>query len=102
VRSLHQCEAVNLVASPPLLLTNVGGDFRSKYQHHKTVMKPADLCFAKPARGRITLRSSAKYLEQLGVTLDRTDTSEPISSKSSVAASEAIREIAWEKGRRSA
>jgi hypothetical protein len=59
-------------------------------------MKPADLCLAKPARGRITLRTSAKYLEQLRVRLDRTDTSEPIPSKSRVAASEAIREIGWE------
>jgi hypothetical protein len=59
-------------------------------------MKPADLCLARPARGRITLRSSAESLEQLRVRLDRTDTSEPIPSKSRVAASEALREIAWE------
>ena len=59
-------------------------------------MKPADLCLARPTRGRITLRSSAKYLEQLRVRLDPADTSEPIPSKSRVAASEAIREIAWE------
>jgi hypothetical protein len=59
-------------------------------------MKPTDLCLARPARDRITLRSSAKYLEQLRVRLDRADTSEPIPSKSRVAASEAIREIAWE------
>jgi len=63
-------------------------------------MKPADLCLARPARGRITLRSSAKYLEQLRVRLDRPDTSEPIPSKSRVAASEALREIAWENDRR--
>jgi hypothetical protein len=82
---------------PPLLLTNGGGDFRSKYQHNqKTVYEAADLCLARPVRGRITLRSSAEYLEQLGVRLDRTDTSEPIPSKSRVAVSEAIREIAWE------
>jgi hypothetical protein len=65
-------------------------------------MKPADLCLAKPARGRITLRSSAKYLEQLRVRLDRTDTSKPTPSKSRVAASEELREIEWENGRRSA
>jgi hypothetical protein len=59
-------------------------------------MKPADLCLARPDRDRITLRSSAKYLEQLRVGLDRTDTSEPKPSKSRVGASEAIREIAWE------
>ena len=59
-------------------------------------MKPADLCLARRVRDRITLRSSAEYLEQLRVGLDRTDTSEPTPSKSRVAASEAIREIAWE------
>ena len=59
-------------------------------------MKPADLCLARLERDRITLRSSAKYLEQLRVRLDRTDTSEPKPSKSRVAASEAICEIAWE------
>ena len=59
-------------------------------------MKPADLCLARPATGRITLRSSAEYLEQLHVRLDRTNTSEPIPSKSRVAASEGLREIAWE------
>ena len=74
MRSPHQCEAVKLVVFL--------------------------ICLAKPARGRITLRSSAKYLEQLGVRLDRTDTSEPIPSKSSDAASEGLREIAWESDRR--
>ena len=59
-------------------------------------MKPADLCLFRTARGRITLRSSAKYLDQLRVKLDQTDTSKPIPSKSRVAASEGIREIAWE------
>jgi hypothetical protein len=63
-------------------------------------MKPADLCLARPVRDRITLRSSAKYLEQLRVRLDRTDTSEPIPSKSRDAASEGLREIAWENDRR--
>jgi len=90
--SPHQCNAANFV---------VVGDFRGKYQHtNKTVMKPSDLCLVKPARGRITLRSSAKDLEQLRVRLDRTDTSEPIPSKSRVATSEAIREIAWENNGR--
>jgi hypothetical protein len=63
-------------------------------------MKPADLCLARPVRDRITLRSSAEYLEQLRVRLDRTDTSEPIPSKSRVAALEALREISWENDRR--
>ena len=63
-------------------------------------MKPADLCLARPVRGQITLRSSAKYLKQLRVKLDRTDTSEPMPFKSRVAASEGIREIASENDRR--
>ena len=63
-------------------------------------MKPVDLCLARPARGRITLRSSAEYLEQLRVRLDRNDTSELIPSKSRVAALEALREIGWESDAR--
>jgi hypothetical protein len=63
-------------------------------------MEPADLSLARPLRDRITLRSSAEYLEQLRVRLDRTDTSEPIPFKSRDAASEALREIAWENDRR--
>jgi hypothetical protein len=63
--------------------------------HRKTVMNPADLCLVRPVRDQITVRSSAKYLDQLRVKLDRTDTSKPI-PKSRVAALGAIREIAWE------
>ena len=63
-------------------------------------MKPADLCLARPVRDRITLRSSAEYLEQLRVRLDRAETSERIPSKSRVAALEALREISWENDRR--
>ena len=63
-------------------------------------MKPVDLCLARPVRDRITLRSSAEYLEQLRVRLDRTDTSEPIPFKSRDAASEELREIVWESDRR--
>jgi hypothetical protein len=59
-------------------------------------MKATDICLATPVRDRIALRSSAEYLEQLRVRLDRPDTSESIPSKSRVAALEAIREIAWE------
>ena len=62
-------------------------------------MKLVDLCLARRVRDRITLRSSAEYLEQLRVRLDRTDTSEPTPSKSRVAASEGLREIAWESDR---
>ena len=63
-------------------------------------MKLVDLCLARRVRDRITLRSSAEYLEQLRVRLDRTDTSEPTPSKWRVAASEGLREIAWENDRR--
>ena len=60
--------------------------------------KRIQLVFVSPgrARGRITLRSSAEYLEQLGGWLDRTNTSESTPSKSRGAASAGIREIAWE------
>jgi len=68
--------------------------------HHKNIMKPPDLCLVRPGRGRITVRSSAEYLEQLRVRLDRNDTSELIPSKSRVAALEALREIGWESDAR--
>jgi hypothetical protein len=64
-------------------------------------MKPAtlDLCLVMAGVGRISLRSSAKLLDQLRVKIDWADLLEPISSKPSVAASGAIREIAWESDR---
>jgi len=63
-------------------------------------MKPvvSDLCLVRAGIGRITLQSSAEYLDQLRVRIDRTDTSEAIVTKPSVAASGAIGEIAWESG----
>jgi hypothetical protein len=68
---------------------------------NKTVMKPvaAGLCLVRPGVGRITMQSSAEYLDQLRVRIYRTDISEPIPTKASVAASEAIHEIAWESAR---
>ena len=61
-------------------------------------MKPvaADLCFVVAGVGRISLQSSAKLLDQLRVRIDRAELLEPLASKPSVAASEAICEIAWE------
>jgi hypothetical protein len=70
-------------------------NFNTPQEH----MKPTDLCLVRPVRGRITLRSSAEYLDQLRVRLDRKDTSEPIPSKSRVAALEALREIGSESDR---
>ena len=63
-------------------------------------MKPvaSDLSLVRAGIGRITLQSSAEYLDQLRVRIDRTDTSEAIVTKPSVAASGAIGEIAWESG----
>ena len=60
-------------------------------------MKPAaaDLCLVMAGVGRITLQSSAKLLDQLRVRIDWAELLDPIPSKPSVAASEAIREIAW-------
>ena len=60
-------------------------------------MKPAaaDLCLAMAGVGRISLQSSAKLLDQLRVRIDWAELLDPIPSKPSVAASEAIREIAW-------
>jgi hypothetical protein len=61
-------------------------------------MKPiaADLCLVMPGVGRITLQSSAKLLDQLRVRIYLAE----LPSKPSVAASEAMREIAWENDRR--
>ena len=60
-------------------------------------MKPAaaDLCLVMAGVGRISLQSSAKLLDQLRVRIDWAKLLDPIPSKPSVAASEAIREIAW-------
>jgi hypothetical protein len=64
-------------------------------------MKPAavDLCLVLAGVGRISLQSSAKLLDQLRVRIGPAELAEPISSRPSVAASEAIREIAWESDR---
>ncbi len=58
-------------------------------------MKPvaSNLCLVRAGLGRITLQSSAEYLDQLRVRIDRTDTSEAILTKPRDAASEAIHEI---------
>ena len=60
-------------------------------------MKPAaaDLCLVLAGVGRMSLQSSAKLLDQLRVRIDRAELLEPLASKPSVAASEAIRETAW-------
>jgi hypothetical protein len=55
----------------------------------------ADLCLVTAGVGRISLQSSAKLLDQLRVRIDWAELLDPIPSKPSVAASEAIREIAW-------
>jgi hypothetical protein len=62
-------------------------------------MKPAavDICLVLAGVGRISLQSSAKLLDQLSVRIG--ELLEPLASKPSVAASEAIREIAWESDR---
>jgi len=64
-------------------------------------MKPAaaDLCLVMAGVGRINLQSSTKLLDQLGVRIDWAELLEPLASRPSVAASEAIREIAWESDR---
>ena len=64
-------------------------------------MKPAvgDLCLVMAGVGRISLQSSAKLLDQLRARIDRAELLEPLGSRPSVAASEAIREIAWESDR---
>jgi hypothetical protein len=65
-------------------------------------MKPAavDLCLVLAGVGRISLQSSAKLLDQLRVRIGSAKLAEPISSRPSVAASEAIREIASENDQR--
>jgi hypothetical protein len=60
---------------------------------------PADLCLVVAGIGRISLQSSAKLLDQLRVKIGWAKLAEPISSRPRVAASEAIREIAWESDR---
>ena len=57
-------------------------------------MKPvaADLCFVVAGVGRISLQSSAKLLDQLRVRIG--EVLDPLASKPSVVALEAIREIA--------
>ena len=62
-------------------------------------MKPvaADLCLVVAGVGRISLQNSAKLLDQLSVRIG--ELLEPLASKPGVAASEAIREIAWESDR---
>jgi len=64
-------------------------------------MKPAaaDLCLVMAGVGRINLQSSTKLLDQLGVRIDWAKLLEPLAARPSVAASEAIREIAWESDR---
>jgi hypothetical protein len=56
----------------------------------------ADLYLAMSGIGRITLRDSAKFLDQLRITVRRTETSEPVIPKLGAVASETIREIALE------
>ena len=53
-----------------------------------------DLYFAMSGMGRITPRDSAKFLDQLRVTLHRTEISEQVIPKPTAVASETIREIA--------
>jgi hypothetical protein len=64
-------------------------------------MKPAaaDLCLVLDGVGRISLQSSAKLLDQLRVSIGWAELLEPLASKPSVAASVAIREIAWASDR---
>jgi hypothetical protein len=62
-------------------------------------MKPvaADLCLVVAGVGRISLQSSAKLLDQLRVRIG--EVLDPLASRPSVAALEAIREIAWASDR---
>jgi hypothetical protein len=64
-------------------------------------MKPvaADLCLVVAGVGRISLQSSAKLLDQLRVRIGWAKLLEPLASRPSVAALEAIREIALESDR---
>ena len=68
---------------------------------NRTIMKPAaaDLCLVLAGVGRISLQSSDKLLDQLRVRIDSAKLLGPLASKPSVAASVAIREIAWESDR---
>lgn len=59
----------------------------------------ADLYRVRPGRGRISLRNSAKLLDQLLVRIDRPETTVAVPFMPSDAASEAIREIGWESAR---
>ena len=56
----------------------------------------ADLYFAMPGMGGITVRDSAKFLDQLRITVRRTEVLEPVIPKPGAVASETIREIALE------
>ena len=56
----------------------------------------ANLYLAMSGIGRITLRDSAKFLDQLRITVRRTEISEPVFPKPGAVASETIREIALE------
>jgi hypothetical protein len=62
-------------------------------------MKPAaaDLCLVMAGVGRISLQSSTKLLDQLRARIG--ELLEPLAFRPSVAASVAIREIAWESDR---
>ena len=62
-------------------------------------MKPvaADHCFVVAGVGRISLQSSAKLLDQLRVRIG--EVLDPLDSKPSAVALEAIREIAWASDR---
>jgi len=53
----------------------------------------SNLCLVRAGIGRITLQSSAEYLDQLRVRIDRAEPVEQIPAKPSVSASEAIGEI---------
>ena len=59
----------------------------------------SNLCLVRAGLGRIILQSSAEYLDQLRVRIDRAEPVEQILTKPSAAASGAIVEIAWESRR---
>jgi len=62
-------------------------------------MKPAaaDLCLVIAGVGRISLQNPAELLDQLSVRIGKV--LEPLASKPSAVALEAIREIAWASDR---
>jgi hypothetical protein len=62
-------------------------------------MKPAaaDLCLVIAGVGRISLQNPAELLDQLSVRIG--EVLEPLASKPSAVALEAIREIAWASDR---